>query len=242
MAIGSVMALTVNRFSASKADGSYSFGKELLSFRPCTHGALETTVGRLPMRAHSVKHYNSIVQVLSEAGCPICAFLKNVQSKLVQESQIDEVVALCNHHAWAIAAVRERVQAAKIFLALIEKSRQGERRECSICIRLEQEETLRIQELLASLEQHHVLEWIEKRGVLCIPHAFRMYEDASEAGRALIDRVLNRSQDALGRMLRESLVDAMRDSEHAGLLGKAAEYLVSQRGVSMRSGTLVHSG
>ena len=194
------------------------------------------------MRAHAVRGYESIVQVLGEPGCPICAFLKNVQSKLVQEPRLDETVALCNYHAWAIAAVGERAQAAKIFLSLIENNCRGEHRECSVCIRLEQEETLRTQELLASLDQHHVLEWIEKRGVLCIPHAFRMLDDASEARRVLIDRVLDRSRHSLARLLRECIAEPKRDSEHAGVLGKAAEYLVSQRGVSMRSPAVVHRG
>ena len=194
------------------------------------------------MRAHAIKGYDSIVQVLSEPGCPICAFLKNVQSQLVQESQLDEVVALCNHHAWAITAVREKVQAAKIFLALIERSSQEEHRECSICIRLEQEETLRIQELLANLNQRHVLEWIDKRGSLCIPHALRMHEAASKAGRALIDRILDRRRNALEAMLCECIAEVGRDSDHAGALGQAAEYLVSQRGISMRSVGLAHRG
>jgi hypothetical protein len=106
---------------------------------------------------------------------PDCAFLKNVQSKLLQEARqfreilrVDEILELCNYYAWAMATVDEKVHASEIFLALIQKNHRREHRECSVCIRLEQEETLRTQELLASLDHRHVLEWIDKRGGLCI--------------------------------------------------------------------------
>lgn len=72
------------------------------------------------MRAHEVKTYESVLQLLREPGCPICAFLKNVQTKLVQEGDAADFVHLCNAHAWAVAAVREMEAAARIFLSLLE--------------------------------------------------------------------------------------------------------------------------
>jgi hypothetical protein len=193
------------------------------------------------MRAHAIRDYESILQVLSESGCPICAFLRNVQAKLLQEGEIEEFVTLCNSHAWALAAVRDSAAAAPIFHALIRQRSQSEHRECSVCIRLGQEETLRIQELLTSLGRRHVLEWIEQKGVLCLPHGTRMREDASESGRTLIDSILSRRHQELEKALGELMSGAGRgDSEHGGVLGKAAEYLVSQRGISLRPALAVH--
>jgi hypothetical protein len=103
------------------------------------------------MRAHAVKDYDSVLQVLSEPGCPLCAFLKNFQSKLLQNGQISKSMMLCNARAWALAAVGRSATAAQIFLSLVEGSPRRGGRECSICIRLEQEKTPRSQELLAIL-------------------------------------------------------------------------------------------
>jgi hypothetical protein len=193
------------------------------------------------MRAHAIKDYASVLQVLGEPGCPICAFLRNVQARLLQEGEVEEFVMLCNPHAWALAAVRDSAAAAPILHALIRRSSQPEHRECSVCIRLDQEETLRTQELLASLERRHVLEWIERKGVLCLPHGTTMREDASESARALIDSILSRRQKELERALKEFMSGTSRsDSEHAGVLGQAAEYLVSQRGISSHPASAVH--
>ncbi len=94
--------------------------------------------------------------------------------------------------------------------------------------------------MLASLGRRHVLEWIERKGVLCRPHGTRMREDASESGRALIDTILSRRQQDLETALREFMSGTGRgDSEHGGVLGKAAEYLVSQRGIPLRPAAAV---
>ncbi|MGA7409664.1 MAG: hypothetical protein WBW33_04205 [Bryobacteraceae bacterium] len=81
------------------------------------------------MRAHAIRDYESVLQVLSEPGCPVCAFLRNVQAKLLQEGEIEEFVALCNSQAWALAAVRDSAAVAPIFHALIRQSTQPEHRE-----------------------------------------------------------------------------------------------------------------
>lgn len=166
-----------------------------------------------------------------------------MQAKLLQEGEIEEFVMLCNPHAWALAAVRESAAAAPILHALVRRSIQPEHRECSVCIRLGQEQTLRTQELLASLERRQVPEWIERKGVLCLPHGTRMRDDASPSAKALIDTILKRRQQELEKALREFMSGMGRsDSEHGGVLGKAAEYLVSQRGISLRPTSAVHRG
>lgn len=187
------------------------------------------------MRAHGIKDYASILQVLSEPGCPICTFLKNVQSKLLQEGEIEHLKVLCNAHAWALAAVRRTSAAARIFLSLVEEGLQREHRECSACIRLAQEETLRMQELLVSLGRRQVSMWIDTKGVLCLPHGLSMREQAPEGAHRLIDKVLDRRrselEEALHKFIKE---DENTEIQQGGALGKAAEYLVAQRGVGLR--------
>lgn len=185
------------------------------------------------MRTHEIKAYDSVLEALSEPGCPICAFLKNVQTKLLQEASVGEFLQLCNVHAWAIAAVRETNSAAEIFLSLLEDRSQRGNRECSICLRLEEEEGLRTRELLASFHRRSVADWVKKHGVLCLPHGSRLKAEAPVLARGLIDLVLERRllelRTALTLLTGEG---AQGGSGQSGLLGRAAEYLVAQRGLS----------
>ena len=188
------------------------------------------------MRAHAVKHYESVIQVLNEPGCPICTFVKNVQSRLLQEGEVGGFTGICNTHAWALAAVRRSAAAAQIFLSLIEQKLKPEQHECAVCIRLDQEETLRIQELLASFKRRHVVEWTEKRGVFCLPHGLKLREEAAEHERGMIEAAIRRTGADLEAGLREFVRDQTDGGEttHGGVLGKAAEYLVGQRGICLR--------
>jgi hypothetical protein len=88
------------------------------------------------MRTHEIKEYDSVLQTLGEPGCPICTFLKNVQTRLLQAEAPDQIFTLCNFHTWGIAAVRHAEDAAKIFLSLIDSPFDHENRKCSICLRL----------------------------------------------------------------------------------------------------------
>jgi hypothetical protein len=186
------------------------------------------------MRTHEVKPYESVLQALSEPGCPICAFLKNVQTKLVQEGDAGEFVQLCNAHAWAIAAVCQTATAAQIFLSLLESRSAHASHECSICLRLEQEEVLRTQELISALGRRPVLDWMKKQGVLCLPHGLRLRTEAPVAVHDLIDLVLGRRASELRHALARLLADASHgDSQHGGVLGRVAEYLAAQRGISL---------
>lgn len=185
------------------------------------------------MRAHDVKAYDSVLQVLSGNGCPLCAFLKNVQTKLVQEGEVAQFVQLCNAHAWAVAAVRETETAARVFLALLETRSAPASHECSICLYLEQEEVLRTQELIAALDRKAVVDWLRTHGAVCLPHGLRLQREAPISARALIDRMLDRRASELQNALAGLLAGAAHgDTGQSGVLGRAAEYLVAQRGIS----------
>lgn len=194
------------------------------------------------MRTREVKQYDSVLQVLGEPGCPICALLKNLQTKLVQEGDVSEFLHLCNAHAWAIAAVRETESAARIFLSLIETCSAQAHHECSICLRLEQEQILRTQEFVAALGRKSVLEWIAKHGVVCLPHGARLRTEAPTPARNLIDRLLEKRTSELKSALSQLLDDVSHGAQHGGLLGRVAEHLVAQRGISLARSSRIPEG
>lgn len=185
------------------------------------------------MRARKVKHYGSVLQVLNEAGCPICVLLKNLQAKLIQEEETTKFLHLCNTHAWAIAAVRKTESAARIFLSLLEtRSRDAQHQQCSVCLRLEQEQILRSQELIAAFSEKSVREWLSERGTVCLPHGLELRAEAPDAVRQTIDHILETRTSELKCALRQLLADLSSESSWpSGLLGHVAEHLVSQRGV-----------
>lgn len=186
------------------------------------------------MRPHEIKEYTSVLQVLNEPGCPICTFLKNVQTKLVQEGELSEFIQLCNAHTWAVAAVRQTETAAQIFLSLLGHRRTYGAHECSICLRLEQEEALRIREFIVLLGRRPILEWVRQNGTFCLPHGLNLRAEAPIPARAVIDEVLDRRASELQNSLRGLRADASHgNGQHGGLLGRVAEYLVSQRGLSL---------
>lgn len=121
-----------------------------------------------------------------------------------------------------------------MFLSLLEARSAYGTHECSICLRLEQEEVLRTQELIAAFGRRSVLDWMKKQGVLCLPHGLRMRAQAPVSIRALIDQVLERRASELRSAL-TYLVDeeAPGDSQHSGVLGRVAEFLAAQRGISL---------
>lgn len=186
------------------------------------------------MRANEIKQYNSILQTLSEPGCPLCAFLKNVQAKLLQEGDAEGFMHLCNAHTWAVAAVRQTATAARIFVSLLETRRAHGPHPCSICLRLEQEEVLRTQELIAAFARRSVLDWMRKQGVLCVPHGWRLRAEAPAALHAMINEVLEKRASELRKALEDLLAEAAHgESQHGGVLGRVAEYLAAQRGISL---------
>ena len=190
------------------------------------------------MKAHEIRQYESVLQTLGEQSCPICAFLKNVQTRLLQEGDAEEFVQLCNAHTWAVAAVRETETATQIFLSLLESRSDYGSHECSICLRLEQEEVLRTSELITAFGRRSVLEWMKKQAVLCLPHGLRLRNQAPIGLRALIDQVLDRRAAELRATLTRLTAEAARgESRRCGVLGRVAEYLTAQRGIS-----LMHAG
>lgn len=190
------------------------------------------------MRSHEIKQYESVLQTLGETSCPICVLLKNLQSRLLQEGDAGNFLRLCNAHAWAVAAVRQTETATQIFLSLLDSSSYDAKRECSICLPLEQEEVLRIHELIAAFDRRSVVHWMKTQGVLCLPHGLRLKAEAPDHIQGLINQVLERRASQLRAALAQLSAEAARgDAPHCGVFGRVAEYLAGQRGIS-----LIHAG
>lgn len=179
----------------------------------------------------------NLSDALVEDACPVCSVLKDFQACYLTELDRLEVDCLCGFHVWMVAKTTEAGTAARIFLRQMEGAAQDEsvKNTCGFCTRISEEERARLKEFAEDLNRPEFRQWLRQRGELCLPHA-----------RKLLDMVPKRLHDEIltavrkhGSELRRKLSDLLRDRAadlpiRGGVLGRVAEYLVAQRGLSVR--------
>jgi hypothetical protein len=183
------------------------------------------------MRANKIMNYESILQVLGQTGCPFCRFMKNFQAALLQDPTQKEIHHLCNFHTWGLAANLRAPFAAQLFLNLMSKSDTPPTSPCDICILLQIEEDRRIRELLGCVQQKLVAQWLRSQAALCMIHGTKLRDDASPVIVSTIGGVIERYRNQLAKDLTRLRDEYQLDSAELGLLGHAAEFLASQRGL-----------
>ena len=184
------------------------------------------------MRTNKIMNYESILQVLGEAGCPFCRFMKNFQAALLQDPTQKEIHHLCNFHTWGIAATQRALFAAQVFLNLMSKqSDDPPAFPCDICILLQIEEDRRIREFLGCVQHKLVAQWLRSQAALCMIHGTKLRQSASPVIASTIGAVMERYRIRLAEDLARLRDEYRPDSAEWGLLGHAAEFLASQRGL-----------
>ena len=183
------------------------------------------------MRAHKVLNYESILQMLGEAGCPFCRFMKNFQRALLQEPK-GEVHHLCNFHTWRLAATQQAVSAAEHFMTLLRGESGGVPGSSStICTLLPEEEGVRIREFISYSEHKLVAQWLRSQAVLCMVPGAKLKHGAPPNIVSAINSIVERCRRKLVEDLTRLHSEYLPDTERWGVLGRAAEFMVSQRGL-----------
>ncbi len=183
------------------------------------------------MRVHKVLNYESILQVLGEAGCPFCRFMKNFQTDLLQEPE-REVHHLCNFHTWGLAATQQAVSAAEHFMSLLREQSGGvPGSSCTICTLLQEEEDLRIREFISYSEHKLVAQWLGSQAVLCMVHGAKLKHGSLPIVVSAINAIMERCRRQLVEDLARLHSEYLPGAERWGVLGRAAEFMVSQRGL-----------
>lgn len=186
------------------------------------------------MRTHrQLVVYHSILQVLHEHGCPFCRFLKEFQAAKLQNHHESELHRLCNFHAWGLAAVQSAPAAAEAFIRLIDDAAPDANGNsgCDICKEVVAEEDLRMRELVSCLDRQDVSHWLRTDAALCIPHACKLRQKLPLVLAPRIDTLMMNYREQLKEELGRLRDDPGPDRIGWGALGKAAEFLVAQRGL-----------
>ncbi len=186
------------------------------------------------MRAHrQIVLPESIEELLHEPGCPFCRFLKDFQAIHLQGDTADEIHRLCNFHAWGVAAVQDAQAAADVFFGLVNEndSLTNQQPDCDVCLKVVEEENRRIRELVALLGKPDIVRWLRMEAVFCIPHATKLRQKVPLTLTARIDMIIRSYREQLKEELTKLRNDPSPDRSGWGALGRAAEFLVSQRGL-----------
>jgi hypothetical protein len=177
--------------------------------------------------------YQSILQVLHEPGCPFCRFLKEFQAGRLQNRSEAETHRLCNFHAWGLAAVQDASAAAHAFIGILNEtlSVTNGTLACEVCDEVKTEENLRVRELATCLHRPDVADWLRTEATLCIPHASKLRHELPPVLASRVDALVQNYRQQLKEDLDQLRREPESDRSGWGVLGRAAEFLVSQRGL-----------
>ena len=176
-------------------------------------------------------NYQSILQVLGEAGCSFYRFMKTFQSALLQEPE-REVHHLCNFHTWGLAATQQATQLQRTLCLFFGNSLvEVPGPSCTICTLLREEEDLRIREFIGDADHELVSQWLRSQAVLCMVHGAKLKHSASSIVASTINVIIEKCRRQLVEDLTRLHSEYLPDAEKWGVLGRAAEFLVSQRGL-----------
>jgi hypothetical protein len=186
------------------------------------------------MKANALVHEASVGQALVRGACPICGVLKEFQAGLAEKIQVCGDVCLCNFHTWLLARLAPANGAAAVYLKLLEDSSAVKvgASDCNFCRRILDEEKLQLKELVKQMHREMFFQWMKSQGSLCLNHAHKLQDHIPLKMRPVIDEIVERTRAELKQELGDFLEHTKQgDHTGGGILGRAAEFLVSQRGL-----------
>lgn len=182
---------------------------------------------------------NTVQQALAKGTCPICALVRAYQNETIERFSASSVKSVCNYHAWAIAALSPAAGVINAFLHILEHplaidgDAQNVHVSCDVCRMLREHERARLEEFARAMRQSNFLAWVERFGTVCRVHGQELMAILSEREAAVIASVLARNADELRESLGAFLANLGEGNRGGGgVLGKVAEFLVAQRGLT----------
>jgi hypothetical protein len=178
-----------------------------------------------------------IPQALAKGHCPVCAILAEFQSHLLETADPAAMVRMCNYHAWALAKAAPADLAARVLLRLVERSPvslgSSEASNCEFCEKIHREEATRMEEMANHFRRSTIRDWMNVQGSVCLMHANKLGEALPADLRDLLSHIVNRNRVELKQEL-TALLEHLTHGDRTGwgVLGRAAEFLTSQRGIT----------
>ena len=162
--------------------------------------------------------------------------MKHFQESLPKQLRAEEPTPLCNFHAWSLAKSAPAEVAASIFLGAL-RSKEWDTSptspsSCAACKKVHEEEITRLEEVTTELERPPIAEWLEQHAVFCLRHIHLLKKRVPAPLQEIIEKLRIENKAKLGAELEEFLRQSRHgDRTGGGVLGRAAEFLVAQRGI-----------
>jgi len=185
----------------------------------------ETHAARLP-----------ITTIVARTSCPICAALKEFQNDLVKHLGPEECRHFCNAHAWLVAKSAPAESVATILLKAIANPEWRPAApvpdQCDVCKKMNEEKELRLHEIAEQLRQPKLRSWLQEYGILCLRHGRDVMAKVPADLQGSIQELMARNSREMVETL-ERFLKGTETGSHVGggVLGRAAEFLVAQRGI-----------
>jgi hypothetical protein len=163
----------------------------------------------------------------------VLPLLEGVSGGRLQNDPKDGIHRLCNFHAWGLAAVQDAPAAAQVFIKLVDEPAEASNADsgCDICREVLSEEELRLHEFVSCLARTDVSQWLRGAAALCIPHGLKLRRQVPPVLTCRIDAIIDNYRQQLAQELQHLRDEPEQDRTGWGALGRAAEFLVSQRGL-----------
>ncbi len=186
------------------------------------------------MKAQASTPEISVSQALVSGACPICGVLKEFQSALAVNVRVRADLHLCNFHTWLLARLSPAKGAAAVYLKLLDDSPvlKVSASACDFCQRILEHEESKLGEFVKQMQRAMFKDWMKTQGSLCLNHSRKLHEHVPEKMRPLIEQIVERTRAELKQEL-GAFLEHTKQGDHGGggILGRAAEFLVSQRGL-----------
>ncbi len=189
------------------------------------------------MKAQAAFERLPISSLAVKGNCPVCGAVKHFQESLPGRLRAESQPQLCNFHAWLLAKSAQAEVAASLFLnALRVKERianSASPSSCAGCGKIHEEEGERLKEVSGELERNSLTGmWLKEHARFCLRHTLDLKKQVPESLWKALDEMSSRGAAELELELREFLQQArLGDHSGGGVLGRAAEFLVAQRGI-----------
>ena len=132
-----------------------------------------------------------------------------------------------------ISGSPKRADCCAVFIKLVDEPApiSSDDALCDICKDVFAEEDRRIREFVGCIHRGDVSDWLRTTAVLCIPHGTKLRRQVQPVVAARVDAIIENCRQQLTQELRDLFDKPEADRPGWGSLGRAAEFLVSQRGL-----------
>ncbi len=188
------------------------------------------------MRQRETASRPPITSIATRTACAVCTALREFQNHLLKHLSPDECHRFCNIHGWMVANSTPADSATAIFLAAISNPHWEPAapvaEQCDVCRKMCEEKERRLAEVAEQLRDLTVHSWFHDNAMLCSRHGHDVMAKLPEAARENVQELLDRNGSEIIGLL-EDYLGRLRSGVHAGggVLGRAAEFLIAQRGI-----------